>query len=117
MDHARSKRWRGRLENPNHQGRVRNPLCGDEVELTLLTESNLIRDIRFEGRGCFLSQAGASCLCETIVGERLSELKQRTPSELLGFDVSSFSTNRQRCAHLAVEALQQILAPRSNSTS
>ncbi|WP_437191557.1 iron-sulfur cluster assembly scaffold protein [Planctomicrobium sp. SH527] len=109
LDHARSSRWRGTLVSPTHRGRVRNATCGDEVSLELEIVADRVEKIRFQGRGCFLSQATASLLCERVSGAHLDALRSQTPSELLGFHPNQLSTNRQRCCLLAVEAWQQVL--------
>lgn len=109
LDHARSNRWRGKLESATHSGRVRNPTCGDEISLELKIVKDRVQDIRFQGCGCFLSQATASLLCERVSGARVQDLQQRTVDELLGFEPKRLSLNRQRCCQLAVEVLQQVL--------
>lgn len=58
----------GRLDDATHQAKCSNPLCGDRVEVSLRVEDEIIREVRFVGRGCALSRASAAMLTEDAVG-------------------------------------------------
>ena len=63
LDHYRSPRNRGELEAPPaHRVEGFNPLCGDEVVLTLLVDDGRVADIKFAGSGCSISQSSASMM-------------------------------------------------------
>jgi nitrogen fixation NifU-like protein len=69
LDHYQNPRNHGRLEQPTLANRGHNPLCGDEVELSLGIDDDHIRDIAFSGRGCSISQASASMMTEVVKGQ------------------------------------------------
>jgi nitrogen fixation NifU-like protein len=73
LDHYQSPRNRGRLPAPDVATQGTNPLCGDEIELSLAIADGLIADVAFQGRGCSISQASASMMTETIKGKSLAE--------------------------------------------
>jgi len=75
LDHYQSPRNHGRLDNPTVANRGHNPLCGDEIELSvdIDAEEERIRDIAFTGRGCSISQASASMMTEAVKGMKLAE--------------------------------------------
>lgn len=75
LDHSKSPRNFRPLEEPSHQARGRNPLCGDNVTLFLRTDGDVIRDIAFQGSGCAISKASASLLTETLKGRSVAEVK------------------------------------------
>lgn len=50
-----------------------NPTCGDEIELALLVEGGVVRDVRFLGHGCSISMASASMMTEAIKGRTTVE--------------------------------------------
>jgi nitrogen fixation NifU-like protein len=52
-----------------------NPLCGDEVKVYVLTDGDLIKDIRIDGQGCSISQASASMMAESVIDKTLEEAK------------------------------------------
>ncbi|MEO0413886.1 MAG: iron-sulfur cluster assembly scaffold protein [Verrucomicrobiota bacterium] len=57
-----------------HRATALNPLCGDEVTLSLLVQKKVIIEAGFTARGCVLTTASASILCEQVVGASLSDL-------------------------------------------
>ena len=73
LEHARHPKNSGRLENPRLSASVHNPLCGDELELTLAVYGELIQDCRTTVRGCSICQASASIMSEMIINKTLKE--------------------------------------------
>jgi nitrogen fixation NifU-like protein len=73
LDHYQNPRNHGRLERPTVANRGHNPLCGDEIELSvgIDEESDSIREIAFTGRGCSISQASASMMTDAVKGKTL----------------------------------------------
>ena len=83
LDHYRSPRNRGELESPPAV-RVEgfNPLCGDEIVVTLDVEDGVLADIKIAGTGCSISQSSASimtCLLYTSPSPR-DRTRSRMPS-------------------------------------
>jgi nitrogen fixation NifU-like protein len=66
LDHYRRPRNKGVLEQPTHAIALNNPLCGDEIDLQLRMEGDVIKDVRFIGRGCSISQAAASMMTQIV---------------------------------------------------
>ena len=74
LDHYRSPRHQGLLDDPDLRGEGFNPFCGDQVVLTLdLDEAGRIAKVGFEGQGCSISQASASMLTGQLEGKTLEE--------------------------------------------
>src|SRR5919199_3498214 len=73
LDHYQSPRNQGRLPEPDVATQGSNPLCGDEIEVSLLIRDGRIADVAFQGRGCSISQASASMMTENIKGKTLDE--------------------------------------------
>jgi nitrogen fixation NifU-like protein len=76
LDHYRNPRNRGAVDDPDVATRGRNPLCGDELELSLKLEDGLVADVKTRGRGCSISQASASMMSERVKGKSLAEVQQ-----------------------------------------
>jgi nitrogen fixation protein NifU and related proteins len=74
LDHYKSPRNRGHLEQPDAAAQGNNPLCGDEIEMSLSLRGDTIADITFDGKGCSISQASASMLTEAVKGQSLHDV-------------------------------------------
>jgi nitrogen fixation NifU-like protein len=69
LDHARSPRHFGRLDNATHTAEGINPLCGDKLKVYLsVDDDQRITAASFEGTGCAISVASASLLTDTVQG-------------------------------------------------
>jgi nitrogen fixation NifU-like protein len=77
LDHSRHPRHFGALEDATHKGEGYNPLCGDRVKIYLSVDANnRIADIKFEGKGCAISQASASLMTDMLVGRSVPEAER-----------------------------------------
>ena len=75
MDHYRRPRNRGELENPDLEEHLLNPLCGDEVTVYAAFVGGRVADVKFDGRGCSISQASASMMTERLMGKSREEVE------------------------------------------
>jgi nitrogen fixation NifU-like protein len=77
LDHYRSPRNRGELESPPaHRVEGFNPLCGDEVVVSLLVEDGKLADLKIGGSGCSISQSSASLMSSAVKGKPVDEVFQ-----------------------------------------
>ncbi len=76
IDHNRSPRNFGKLENPTQVAEGYNPLCGDKLNLYLTTKDDLITDVSFDGSGCAISVASASLMTDSLKGKTIEEAEQ-----------------------------------------
>ncbi len=77
LDHYRSPRNRGELESPPaHRVEGFNPLCGDEVVLSMMVEDGKLADLKIGGSGCSISQSSASLMSAAVKGRPLREVRQ-----------------------------------------
>ena len=77
LDHSRHPRHFGALADATHTGEGYNPLCGDRVKLTMAVDaSGRIADIKFEGKGCAISQASASLMTDMLAGRSIGEAEK-----------------------------------------
>ena len=132
LEHARHPRNSGRLEPHTHRAGAVNPLCGDELEVTLLARKNndadggAIGGIKALVRGCAISQAAASLMTEAVLGLPLQraaglggafrEALENADAPALPAELEALQPlievrkhrSRIRCALLAWEALEEI---------
>jgi nitrogen fixation NifU-like protein len=77
LDHYRSPRNRGELESPPaHRVEGFNPLCGDEVVVSLLVEDGKLSDVKIGGSGCSISQSSASLMSSAVKGKSVDEVHE-----------------------------------------
>jgi nitrogen fixation NifU-like protein len=76
LDHYRQPRHAGRVAHADAVVEANNPLCGDEITLTLRHAGDTIDEVAFDGRGCSISQASASMLCAAVTGMDTSDAVQ-----------------------------------------
>ena len=73
VDHNRSPRNFGKLEDADRTIEGYNPLCGDHLMLYLKMKDDRIADISFDGSGCAISVASASLMTESMKGKTVEE--------------------------------------------
>jgi nitrogen fixation NifU-like protein len=129
LDHYRKPRNKGTMENADRSVEMRNPLCGDEIDLQVAFGAGEIADVKFTGRGCSISQASASMMTQLVKGKSTDEveaLRQKFRAMVMGnqsladdtslgslrslVGVSKFPA-RVKCALLAWDALKKAMEP------
>ncbi len=107
LDHYRNPRNKGRLTDPDVTIHDSNPLCGDEIDMHLKVEEDRIKDIKFEGRGCAISQASASMLTEMVSNKPLSMVKNLSKEDILeNIGLTNLGPARIKCALLSLKVLK-----------
>lgn len=76
LDHYKSPRCKGVLLNPDRKIDLNNPLCGDQISLTLKFSGDTISEIAFDGHGCSISQATASIMAELLRGKTKADARR-----------------------------------------
>ena len=108
LDHYRNPHNTGRLDAPSFSHREMNTSCGDDIDLTVkIGENGTVDDIRFDGRGCAISQAAVSMLTDHVKGmapDEIMKLGQADIMRLLGVPVGP---TRLKCALLGLKTLQK----------
>lgn len=110
LEHYRNPRNYGTLEQPDAHADDANPLCGDTLAIDLKIEGERVAAVRFQGRGCAISQASASMLSELIEGHTVDEVIQLGKEDVLDALGISISPARMKCAFLSLRVLHRSLA-------
>ena len=107
LDHYRRPRNFGTLQKANITFRDSNPACGDVIELQIFTDAHgIIKDIKFSGKGCAISQAAASMLTESVKGKNIKDIKPLTKQDILEMLNIPLSGIRLKCALLSLKVLK-----------
>ena len=75
LDHHRNPRNRGELAPPAPHAVGHNPLCGDEIDVYLQVENDVVVDVKVGGQGCSISQSSASMMSQAIKGKPVTEVR------------------------------------------
>ena len=75
LDHYRTPRNRGELDPPALFADGHNPLCGDEIRISVAVQDGVVTDVRFSGSGCSISQSSASMMTSAIKGKPVEQVK------------------------------------------
>jgi len=111
LDHYKNPRGHGELENADAEAEGQNPLCGDEVTVSVKfgADGETIEEMRFVGRGCAISQAATSMLTELVQGRKASEVALLPKEELLEEIGIPLTPVRLKCAILGLGVLKVAL--------
>ena len=78
MEHSINSYNKHKLEHADKCEKGHNPSCGDEIELELKLNGNIIEDIAFTGSGCAISQSSTSIMADVLRGKTIEEAKEIT---------------------------------------
>jgi nitrogen fixation NifU-like protein len=77
LDHYRNPRKAGTVEDEELLVEEENPLCGDQIRLTAVIDNGLVKDIKYQARGCAISMASASMMTDDLIGKPIEEVRSR----------------------------------------
>ena len=63
------------LKNYTHKSKHKNPLCGDEMEISLVVDNDVVKDMGYQCKSCVYCQASVSLLSRKIKDRKLGDLK------------------------------------------
>ncbi|MCB9359246.1 SUF system NifU family Fe-S cluster assembly protein [Candidatus Woesearchaeota archaeon] len=99
----------GELGDATHKHHEYNPLCGDDITMQVIIEDDIVKDVKFNGKGCAISIAAASLVTDSVKGKKVEDvlsMKSSDVIELLGIEIASV---RLKCALIGLEALQKAI--------
>jgi nitrogen fixation NifU-like protein len=109
LDHYKNPRGHGVIDGADAEAEGQNPLCGDEVSIAVAFEGDTIADVKFQGRGCAISQAATSMLMDMVKGRSAKEVATMSREELLDEVGIPLTPVRLKCALLGLGVLKLAL--------
>ena len=64
------------LKNHTHNAKLKNPICGDEMEVCIKIAKDNVVDFGYQCKSCVYCQASASLLSENIVNKKILSIKK-----------------------------------------
>lgn len=125
MDHYRTPRNKGKLEDSNLTIDMNNPTCGDTIRVQLKVEDGVVVDTKFDGEGCSISLASASMMTQAIKGKSVKvalDMSKLFSDMMVGKDIEAGDLDlgdiialqgvsqfpaRIKCATLAWKAMEK----------
>ncbi len=109
LDHYKNPRGHGVIDDPDASAEGQNPLCGDEITISVAFDGETLEDVKFTGRGCAISQAATSMLMEMVQGKSATEVAALSREDLLEEVGIPLSPIRLKCAILGLGVLKVAL--------
>ncbi len=76
LDHNKSPRNFGVMEDPDVEAEGYNALCGDQFRVYMKIKDGTIEEVQFEGTGCAISKSSASIMTTLLKGKTLEEAER-----------------------------------------
>ncbi|MBI4117893.1 MAG: iron-sulfur cluster assembly scaffold protein [Parcubacteria group bacterium] len=109
LDHYKNPRNHGRIPHASVSHEEANYTCGDSLVVDIEFLEDRLKDLKFEGQGCAISQAAMSILSEEAVGMKKKEvlgLALMDMKDMLGIPLTE---RRTKCALLGLLTLQNAI--------
>ena len=74
------------IKNHTHQSKNKNPLCGDEMEISLIVKDNIVQDMGYQCRSCVYCQASVSLLSRWVMQVPIHKISDFVSKAELFFD-------------------------------
>ena len=62
------------LTKHTHKSKNKNPICGDEMEISLIVKNNKVIDVGYQCKSCIYCQASVSLLSKNIKSKNIEEI-------------------------------------------
>lgn len=127
MDNYKNPRNKGLIDDPSYMKcHIKNPSCGDEIDIQSKIVGGIVQDVREDGNGCSICCASASIMSEVVKGKTVEDAKVLLENylkmvsnqnydhsidldELQVFDGIKDFPARVRCASIASQAMLETL--------
>ena len=114
------------IKNRTHVSKLKNPLCGDEMQVELILKNEKILDFGYQGKSCVYCQASASLLSKISINNQKKKLNDLCDKAELYFDdnvkitekkwislkklIKKENVNKKDCILLPFKTLKKIVS-------
>lgn len=101
----------GTLAHPTVRVTEYNPLCGDAITMDIgFNKKGTVKQVKFLGQGCAISQAATSLLTDELIGKTRQEIQSLSSEDVLAFLHIPITPARMKCALLGLAAAKNAAA-------
>jgi nitrogen fixation NifU-like protein len=104
MDHFRSPRNVGEIEDADGIGEVGNPVCGDMMTFYVKIKDNVLTDVKFKTFGCGAAIAVSSMVSEMAIGKTVEQALAISNADVAK-ELGGLPPNKLHCSNLGADAL------------
>jgi nitrogen fixation protein NifU and related proteins len=108
MEHFRSPRNVGEIENPSGVGEIGNPVCGDMMTFYVKIENGILSDVKFKTFGCGAAIAVSSMVSEMAKGKTIEEAMKISNADVAK-ELGGLPPNKLHCSNLGADALHKAI--------
>ena len=83
------------IKNHTHLSKNKNPICGDEMEISLLVKNDLVKDVGYQCKSCVYCQASVSMLSSKIKNKTINQIENLTSCVENFFNEVEFITEKE----------------------
>ena len=74
------------IKDRTHYSKLKNPLCGDELQIELIIKNDKIVDFGYHGKSCIFCQASASLLSKISINNQKDKINNLCDEAKFYFD-------------------------------
>ncbi len=104
MDHFRSPRNVGEIDDADGVGEVGNPVCGDMMTFYVKIKDNVLTDVKFKTFGCGAAIAVSSMVSEMAIGKTVEQALEISNADVAK-ELGGLPPNKLHCSNLGADAL------------
>ena len=108
IEHFMHPRNVGELENPDGEAVVGDPMCGDQMKVSIRVDNGIISDIKFKSFGCPGAISTSSMVTELAKGKSTVEALMITDDDVV-LSLGGIPEQKKHCSLLGVQAVQQAI--------
>ncbi len=106
LEYYRNPRNHGSIPDADIILRDTNPLCGDDIEISIKIIGDKIEEIKFKGKGCAISQSSVSMLTEKLKGKDIESARNIDKEYILKMLGIEINASRLKCAMLGIKVIK-----------
>jgi len=109
LDLYKNPRNYGNLESFTNATHLYNASCGDDLTIRMIIENDIVKEIKFTGKGCALCMASASLMTSKVKGMKKNEILKINSEESISLLKIPISPARMKCVLLPLEAIHKAI--------
>lgn len=109
LDYYRNPRNKEKMKDADIFQEDYNAICGDSIGIYIKLDGKKIKKISFTGKGCAISQAAVSMLCESVEGKSIGDAKKLTKDDVIEMLGVQPTPARLKCALHGLKVLHKAI--------